>query len=169
MHYGTGGYPFHTITAMALSRGLVLSRTAVKEFHTMKSLLSLVAVTMLVVTPGLRADDKKEDSKDAKKKDNISSKLVGTWEVVKATDEVAVGATVIFKKDGKFTFRLKVNDQEFTIDGTYKVEDGKLHTVAAFNGEEHSDVDTFEKLTDDEIELKSTNDGKITVLKRKKG
>lgn len=133
----------------------------------MKWLLCMAIAATVVAVPTLRADDTKEQKKP-ENKDNISAKLVGTWEVAEATDEVAVGATVVFKKDGKFVFTLKVDGQEVNIEGTYKIEDGKLHTTANVNGEEHSDVDTFEKLTDNEIKLKDTQ-GKITVLKRKKG
>lgn len=126
----------------------------------------LQLVLLVAVIPQVSADDKKAEDKD-KPKDNISAKLEGTWEVVKATDQEAVGAVVTFKKDGKFTFVLKIDGQEFKADGTYKIEDGKLHTTANVNGMESSDVDTFKKLTDDEIELEN-KEGKVTVLKRKK-
>ncbi len=134
----------------------------------MKSRFALMlAIVVVAVTSHLtRADDQKPKDKDASK-DNISAKLEGTWEVVKATDEVAVGAIVVFKKDGKFTFTVKIDGQEFKVDGTYKIEEGKLHTTANVGGQEESDVDTFKKLTDDEMELEN-KEGKITVLKRKK-
>ncbi|MCX7702192.1 MAG: lipocalin family protein [Gemmataceae bacterium] len=127
---------------------------------------ALLWVLLVALVPQLNADDKKAEEKDAPK-DNISAKLEGTWEIVKATDQEAVGAVVTFKKEGKFTFVIKIEGQEFKVDGTYKIEDGKLHTTANVNGQEESDVDTFKKLTDDEIELEN-KEGKVTVLKRKK-
>jgi uncharacterized protein (TIGR03066 family) len=101
---------------------------------------------------------------DEPKKDDTAAKLVGAWEITKATDEPLVGATITFTKDGKFTLVLKVNGEEMTIEGTYTIEDGKLVTKSAGND---GDTDTIKKLTADAMELEN-KDKKVTVLKKKK-
>src|SRR5437870_4531610 len=121
----------------------------------MKSLYALAfAVAVLGLAAVAAADDKKDDT---------AAKLVGKWEVTKATDEPLVGAIITFTKDGKFTLAIKVDGEEKKVEGTYKLENGKLVTETAGM----SDTDTIKKLTDDAMELEN-NDKKITVLKKKK-
>ena len=125
----------------------------------MKRLTTFALILVLSSTAGLWADDKK----DPPKQEGNAAKLLGKWEVTKATDDVLVGGIIVFEKDGKFTITLTVGGQEMKIDGTYKLEKDKLTTEAGGG----SDIDTIKKLTDDAMELEN-KDGKVTVLKKKK-
>ena len=119
----------------------------------MKTLYALaVAVAALGIAAVATADDK-----------DTAAKLVGKWEITKADDEPLVGATLTFTKDGKFTIAIKVDDKEMKVEGTYKIENGKLVTESGGM----SDTDTIKKLTDDALELEN-KEKKTTVLKKKK-
>src|SRR5258708_2137813 len=95
----------------------------------------LYALAVAAATLGLAAPATADD----KKKDDVAAKLVGAWEVTKADEEPLVGATITFAKDGKFTIAIKVDGQEMKVEGTYKIEDGKLVTKSEGGS---SDTDT---------------------------
>jgi uncharacterized protein (TIGR03066 family) len=124
----------------------------------MKSLFAIaVGVALFGLATRVSADDTK---KDEQKKDDVVTKLLGSWEVTKADDDALVGATITFEKEGKFIAKVG----EMTHEGTYKIdENGKLITTIG----DASDSDTIKKLTADVMELEN-KDGKATNLKKKK-
>lgn len=121
----------------------------------MKLITAFALGLLLFVPVAVCGDDKKPDEK----KDETSAKIVGTWEVTKATDEQLTGAMITFAKDGKLTIALG-EDQK--IEGTWKLEKGKLITEVGTN----SDSDEIKKLTADAMELENP-DKKIVVMKKK--
>jgi uncharacterized protein (TIGR03066 family) len=126
----------------------------------MKTLVAVVLGLAFVVPAVLKADDKK----DNKKNEETAAKLLGDWEITKASDDAAVGALVNFAKDGKLVIKITINGQEQKIEGTWKLDDnGKLITESGGS----DDTDTIKKLTADAMELEN-KDGKITVMKKKK-
>jgi uncharacterized protein (TIGR03066 family) len=122
----------------------------------MKSLPSLALGFLLLVPagPGFAADDN-------------AAKIVGKWEITKTEEKALVGAPVEFTKDGKIIVKVKVEDKEVTLEGTYTVEKDKLTTKLKVECKVEEDSDTITKLTDDTLEL-IDKDKKVTVLKRKK-
>lgn len=130
----------------------------------MKLVSALVLGLLLIVPAGLCADDKK-DTKD--KKDDVLTKVQGTWEITKSEEESAIGSVVTFGKDGKLSISLQINGEEMKLEGKYKIEDGKLVTEVMIGDGSSSDTDSFKKLTADEMVLEN-KDGKVTELKRKK-
>lgn len=121
----------------------------------MKALSAFGLAVLLGVACGARAAD-----------DDNAKKIVGTWVVEKA-EEIPAGATVEFTKDGKVVVTAKVNDKEFKLEGTYKVEKDKLTTKMTFNGKTIEDTDTITKLTDEALEL-TDKDKKTATFKKKK-
>ncbi len=120
-------------------------------------LYSAFALGALLLVPagfGLAADDN-------------ATKIVGKWEITKADDKNLMGAAVEFTKDGKLVIKLKVDDKDVTLDGTYKVEKDQLHTKIKIEDQVNEDTDTITKLTDDALEL-IDKEKKVTILKRKK-
>jgi uncharacterized protein (TIGR03066 family) len=96
-----------------------------------------------------------------------AKQIVGKWEITKSEEKALVGATVEFTKDGKFSAKVKIDDKDVTLEGTYKVEGNKLTTKMKIEDEVKEDTDTITKLTDDLLEL-TDKDKKVTELKRKK-
>jgi uncharacterized protein (TIGR03066 family) len=101
---------------------------------------------------------------DGPKKDDTVTKLLGKWEVTKATDETLVGAIVTFEKGGKVSLVKKVDGKETKLDGTYKVEKDKLVSDIAGN----TDTNTIKKLTAAALELENEESSATTVLKKTK-
>jgi uncharacterized protein (TIGR03066 family) len=88
------------------------------------SRLLAVGVVACVLVVGARADDKKEKPDHAKL-------LVGKWEITKVSNgaqELPVGTVIEFATEGKMKIVAKGDDgKERTLNGTYKLEDGKIH------------------------------------------
>jgi uncharacterized protein (TIGR03066 family) len=99
--------------------------------------------------------------------DDNATKIVGKWEITKSEEKALVGSVIEFTKDGKFSAKVKVDDKEVTVEGTYKVEKDRLITKARIDNEIMEESETITKLTDDTLELVD-KDKKVTVLKRKK-
>jgi uncharacterized protein (TIGR03066 family) len=120
--------------------------------------LSVLAVSLVLLglTSVVRADDSK--------KDDPVAKLLGKWEVTKATDERLVGAIVTFEKEGKANVVMKVDGQETKLDGTYKVEKETLITEVGDN----KDTNIIKKLTANALELENKDSQATTVLKKTK-
>jgi uncharacterized protein (TIGR03066 family) len=126
----------------------------------MKPLFAAAVALALLAPALLKADEPKKEDKQT---EESTKKIVGTWEITKASEEMAVGALVTFDKDGKLLIKITINGQEQKIEGKWKLEKGKLITESMGN----EDTDTIKKLTDDAMELED-KDGKATVLKKKK-
>ena len=125
----------------------------------MKAMRMLAAAVVVgLLTVGARAEEKTDNAK----------MIVGVWEVTK-TDEGGppAGATIEFTKDGKLKIAAKMGDQEFKIDGTYKVEGDKFTIMLKMGDNEHSDTITIKKITKTEMST-TDKDGKVVELKRKK-
>lgn len=121
---------------------------------------SALLMVALVVSASASADDKD------KKID--AAKLVGKWEVTKATQPIPPGSVIEFTKDGKVILSGKTPDgQDFKLEGKYKLDGDKLNTKIDVMGQESEDTDTVKKLTDDEMELEN-GESKTINLKRKK-
>jgi uncharacterized protein (TIGR03066 family) len=96
-------------------------------------------------------------------------KIVGTWELTKSTakDAPPPGTTVEFAKDGKMKIKVKVENKEITLEGTYSIDGAKLNTALKTpDGKEQKDTDTITKLTDKEMVLKGSK-GEINEFKKK--
>jgi uncharacterized protein (TIGR03066 family) len=100
------------------------------------------------------------------KKGVDKAKLIGVWEVTKS-EGAPPGATVEFTKDGKLLVSFKLNDKEFKVDGTYKLDGNKLDTVLVFEGKEVKDAHTIKTLTDTML-VTVDEKGKVDEFKRKK-
>jgi len=125
----------------------------------MKHITALALGFVLCAPLALLGDEKKPEDK----KDDLAAKFVGAWEVTKATEESLMGATVTFAKDNKLSIKVKAGEQEIDIEGTWKIEKGKLITEV----NSMSDTDEIKKISDDGIELEN-KEGKVVVLKKKK-
>src|SRR5262245_59047001 len=108
-----------------------------------------VALLSLTTIPGA----------DGAGKGDTATKLVGKWEVTKATDATLVGAVVTFEKGGKVSL-VKKDGKGAKLDGTYKVEKDKLVSDVGGN----ADTNTIKKLTADALELEHDDSGATTVL-----
>src|SRR5262249_3392554 len=78
--------------------------------------------------------------------DGNAKKIVGLWEFVKSDEEgkgPPPGTTVRFTKDGKLKLHLKVEDKEFNLEGTYKVDGKKLTINIEFGGKSKEDIATI--------------------------
>jgi uncharacterized protein (TIGR03066 family) len=96
-------------------------------------------------------------------------KIVGTWELTKSTAKEGPppGTTVEFTKDGKLKFKVKVENKEITLEGTYTIDGDKLNTAMKTpDGKEQKDTDTITKLTDKEMVLKGSK-GEVNEFKKK--
>jgi uncharacterized protein (TIGR03066 family) len=116
-----------------------------------------LGLAVMVLAGLARAEDKKEFDK---------AKLIGTWKVTKA-EGAPEGALVEFTKDGKFIVTFEVNGEKKSVDGTYKLEGDKLHTVMKIGDMEMKDTDTIKSLTDDKLNL-IDKDGKPAELEKVK-
>jgi uncharacterized protein (TIGR03066 family) len=119
----------------------------------------VVALALAVSFAGLaRAEDKKEFDK---------TKLIVTWNIIKA-EGAPVGALVEFAKDGKMIVSFEMDGKQIKVEGTYKLEGDKLHTVMSFEGNEMKDVDTIKSLTEDKLSLIDKDDKPAELEKVKK-
>lgn len=116
-----------------------------------------VAAMFSLLNAGARAEDKVDYAK----------MLVGKWEVSKADDGgVPVGALIEFTKDGKMKATLKKDDNDVTLEGTYKVEKNTFIMTMKVGDMEKTQTITITKITDKEMSTKS-EDGKVVEMKKK--
>ena len=118
--------------------------------------LLLAGVTVFALTVSVRAEKKDEKPDNAKL-------IVGIWEVTKA-DPGTVGAKAVieFTKEGK----IKVEDGDRKLEGTYKIEGDKFTFAIKIDGEERKKTITIKKISDKE--LSTTDDqGKKVEFKKK--
>jgi uncharacterized protein (TIGR03066 family) len=96
-------------------------------------------------------------------------KILGTWELVKSEEKAGPppGTLVDFAKDGKLKITVKVEGNEMSMPGTYKVEGEKLTiTTKDAQGKEKPETETITKMTDKEFVTKNEK-GKTTEFKKK--
>jgi uncharacterized protein (TIGR03066 family) len=99
--------------------------------------------------------------------DDNAKKIIGKWEVTKSGSDLPAGSTIEFTKDGKLLAIIK-GDDNTKIEGTYKVEKGKMTVKIKGEGNQtHEEVVTILKLTDTALETKD-KDGKIDAFKKVK-
>jgi uncharacterized protein (TIGR03066 family) len=118
-----------------------------------------VGVALCALTLEVRAEEKKADN---------AKLLLGTWEVAKADKgTLPVGSTVEYLKDGKMKIKIKIDDNEQTLDGTYTVEGDKLTLMVTFNNDVKKTTHTIKKIS--ETDLTTADDmGKSVEFKKKK-
>ncbi len=113
-------------------------------------------VMVCVLALGVRADDKKDYSKQ----------VVGAWKVVKAdADTLPVGAVVDMAKDGKLKITFKQDNKEETHEGTYKLDGDKLMVTLKMNDQEIKHTVTIKKISD--TEMTTDHDGKVVHFEKK--
>jgi uncharacterized protein (TIGR03066 family) len=113
----------------------------------MKTLrLILVGTLALGVVGAAAADEKKEaPSKE---------KLVGTWKLIKSSEELPPGAvgTVTFTKDGKMKVSFKFGEKSVDVKGTYTLDGDKIMSnLRGPDGKEVKETSTITKLTATEL------------------
>lgn len=119
--------------------------------------LVAAAITCVLATTVV-AEDKKDNAK----------LIVGVWEVTKAdADTVPKGTLVEFTKAGKLKIKLKIDEKEMVLDGTYKVDGDKFIMTISVEGNEMKQTITIKKLTDKEFAT-TNEEGKSVELKRMK-
>jgi len=129
--------------------------------------LLAVGAIVCLLTAGVRADDKKEEKKDAKKAD-YAKLIVGKWEVTKTEGMgPAEGTLIEFTKDGKLVLKGKMGDQEINLEGTYKVDGDKFDFALKFGDQEHKDTITIKKIDGDTMST-ANKEGHTVEMKRKK-
>lgn|SRR5262245_7210639 len=122
----------------------------------MKGIVAAVAVAFVFVGSA-RAEDKKIDA----------AKLVGKWELTKASNGgLPKGSVVEFTKDGKLTVTLS-DEAKTQFSGTYKVDGDKFMYKVKFMDMEHEGTDTIKSLTDDKAVFLD-KDGKEEEWTKKK-
>jgi len=138
----------------------------------MKS-LRLMLFVLLAVGVGLyttvRTQQVFAQGKDdpAAKKDDPATRLVGTWELAKSGGDLPPGTIIEFTKDGKLKAVLKADDQEITIEGTYKLDKNKIEVKVKVGEETVEETVTIKRLTDKELEVED-KEGKVDTFKKKK-
>jgi uncharacterized protein (TIGR03066 family) len=128
--------------------------------------LLAAGVIVCVLGAAARADDKKEDKKETKS--DAAKLIVGKWECSKADDgTVPPGTMIEFTKDGKLILSGKAGDQEFKMEGKYKVKGDKFDIIFKMGDQEHTEEITIKKI--DDTTMSTTNkEGKMVELTRKK-
>jgi uncharacterized protein (TIGR03066 family) len=102
----------------------------------------------------------------AQGKDDVSAKLVGTWELAKSGGDLPPGTIIEFTKDGKLKATLKADDQTITIEGTYKLDKNKIEVKVKVGEEIVEETVTIKRLTDKELEVED-KEGKVDTFKKK--
>ena len=121
------------------------------------------SVVPLVGTPA----SAQEPTKQPAKKDDPAAKLVGTWELAKSGGDLPPGTIIEFTKDGKLKATFKADDQEITIEGTYKLDKNKIEVKVKVGEEIVEETVTIKRLTDKELEVED-KEGKVDTFKKKK-
>src|SRR5262245_16178586 len=107
----------------------------------------MAGVIVCLLTAVAQADDKKDEKKETKS-DNAKL-IVGKWECTKADDGTLPTGTIIeFTKDGKMILTGKMGDQEFKMEGTYKIKGDKFEIGFKMGDAEHNEDITIKKLDD---------------------
>jgi uncharacterized protein (TIGR03066 family) len=143
---------------LSLPRGPLWCRREVLETEGGMNALRLLSagVIVCVLSLGVRADDKKDYSKQ----------VIGVWEVVKADpDSLPVGAVVDMAKDGKLKVTMKEDKKEVTHEGTYKLDGDKIMVTLKMNDQEIKHTVTIKKISD--TEMTTEHDGKTVQFKKK--
>lgn len=116
-----------------------------------------LAAGIVVLTTLARAEDKVDYKK----------LIVGKWEVSKADEgSVPEGTQIEFTKDGKMKIAAKMGDDEFKLDGTYKVVNNTFVMNLKLGDMEKSQTITITKISEKEMVTKS-EEGKVVELKKK--
>jgi len=123
----------------------------------MKALKCLGLAALLVsVSATARADEK-----------DYPKLIVGMWEVTKAAEgTVPEGTLIEFTKDGKMKVSSKKGDDDFKLEGTYKVVKSTFEFTLKLGDMEKSQTITITKLTEKEMATKN-EEGKAVELKKK--
>jgi uncharacterized protein (TIGR03066 family) len=115
-----------------------------------------VAVVVLVLNSTARADEK-----------DYPKLIVGMWVVTKAAEgTVPEGTLIEFSKDGKMKVSAKKGDDDFKLEGTYKVVKDSFEFTLKLGDMEKSQKITILKLTEKEMATKN-EEGKEVELKKK--
>jgi uncharacterized protein (TIGR03066 family) len=106
-------------------------------------------------------------SAGAADKDN-AKKLVGKWEVSKADEgTLPKGAVIEFTKDGKLKLTAKKGDNDFNVEGTYKMDGDDKFTVSMKVGDdEHKTEVTILSIDDKSMKTKN-KEGKTVEFTKK--
>lgn len=96
---------------------------------------------------------------------DTAKKLIGVWELTKAENAPPGPMTVEFTKDKKLKLRIKTNDKEIKIDGTYEVKDNDIVSMLAFEGQTKTETNKIKKLTEKELVIEDEK-GKVEEYKR---
>lgn len=125
----------------------------------MKALKCLGLAALLVsLSANARAEDDKVDYKKL---------IVGMWEVSKADEgTVPEGTLVEFTKDGKLKISAKKGDDDFKIEGTYKIVKNAFEYTLKLGDMEKSQTVTITKITEKEMATKN-EEGKVVEFKKK--
>ena len=99
--------------------------------------------------------------------DDNAKKILGKWEITKASGNAEKGSIIEFGKDGKMTGTIKYQGQEVKFEGTYKLDKDKLDVKLKVMDNEVEEKLTIKKLTDDALELED-KDAKTDELKKVK-
>jgi uncharacterized protein (TIGR03066 family) len=121
----------------------------------MQQLRYLAVPLVLVMALTALAEEKKE-----------KASLVGTWEAVKGSETLPVGATLEFTNDGKITVTVKQGDKTQVLKGTYKLDGESLKVVLKAGDKEHAET-MKTKLTAKEL-VTIDEMGKKDILKKTK-
>jgi len=124
-----------------------------------------VCVVMALVT-GSRTEATGGEKKKGK---TNAGKIIGKWEVTKATKADFPPGFLIyeFTKDGKVKATFTKGDIKSAMEGTYKVEGDKLISKMKLGDKEISETNTIKTLNETMLILEDTQ-GEIVELKRKK-
>lgn len=117
-----------------------------------------LAALLVSLAANSRAEDDKTDYKKL---------IVGKWEVSKADEgTVPEGTLIEFTKDGKLKITAKMGEEDFKIDGTYKVVKNTFVYTLKLGDEEKSQTITITKISEKEMATKN-EDGKLVEMKKK--
>jgi uncharacterized protein (TIGR03066 family) len=123
----------------------------------MKALKCLGLAALLVTVSAIARADEKDYPK----------LIVGMWEVTKAAEgTVPEGTLIEFSKDGKMKVSAKKGDDDFKLEGTYKVVKSTFEFTLKLGDMEKSQTITITKLTAKEMATKN-EEGKVVELKKK--
>jgi uncharacterized protein (TIGR03066 family) len=117
-----------------------------------------LAALLVAFSSTARSEDDKTDYKKL---------IVGKWEVSKADEgTVPEGTQVEFTKDGKLKIAAKMGDEDFKLEGTYKIVKNAFEYTLKLGDMEKSQTITITKITEKEMATKN-EDGKVVEFKRK--
>ena len=121
--------------------------------------LKLLAVGAVVCLMGVSAR--------AEEKVDYAKMIVGKWTISKADEgTVPTGTVVEFTKDGKMKIVGKKGDEEFTMEGTYKVEGNKFTMTHKVGDQERSQTITISKISAKEMDTENAEGKKVSLTKK---